>query len=121
MSAHVTGARVVAAVVVLALVAIAPTSARTGKYGGTLVVGVNQDPGSLDPTVSTTSVAAGIDLAMCLSLYDFEQNHGVDEYVPVLAAAPPQHSPDKLSYTVKLRQGILFNDGTPLNAQAVVA
>jgi peptide/nickel transport system substrate-binding protein len=117
----VTGARVVAAVAVLALVVIAPASPRTGRYGGTLVVGVNQDPGSLDPTVSNTSVAAGIDLAMCLSLYDFEQNHGVDEYVPVLAAAPPQHSPDKLSYTVKLKRGILFNDGTPLNAQAVVA
>ena len=105
----------------LALVVLAPAAARTVKYGGTLVVGINNDPGSLDPTNTTTSNAAGIDLAMCLSLYDFEQNHGVDEYVPVLAAAPPQISPDKLSYTVKLKSGILFNDGTPLNAQAVVA
>ena len=120
-AARVSCARVLAAVVALALVVLAPAAARTVKYGGTLVVGINNDPGSLDPTNTTTSNAAGIDLAMCLSLYDFEQNHGVDEYVPVLAAAPPQISPDKLSYTVKLKSGILFNDGTPLNAQAVVA
>jgi peptide/nickel transport system substrate-binding protein len=112
---------VLAAVVALALLVLAPASARTDRYGGTLVVGVGQDPGLLDPTVATFSLAIGIDMAMCLSLYDFVQNHGVDEYVPVLAAASPQISPDKLSYTVKLKQGILFNDGTPLNAQAVVA
>ena len=62
-----------------ALTVLGPASARTVHYGGTLVVGVNQDPGSLDPTVAPTSVAIGIDLAMCLSLYTFAQNHGVDE------------------------------------------
>src|SRR5262249_32544080 len=39
---------------------------------------------------------------------------------PWLAAALPTLSRDKLTYTVQLRQGILFNDGTPFNAQAVV-
>ena len=41
--------------------------------------------------------------------------------MPVLAAALPVLSKDKLSYTVQLRQGVQFNDGTPFNAQAVVA
>ena len=40
--------------------------------------------------------------------------------VPQLAAALPAISKDKLTYTIPLRQGIKFNDGTPLNAQAVV-
>src|SRR5262249_25619015 len=40
---------------------------------------------------------------------------------PVLAAALPVLSKDKLSYTIQLQQGVLFNDGTPFNAQAVVA
>jgi peptide/nickel transport system substrate-binding protein len=114
-------ARWVVVALAAALIGLPPASARTAHYGGTLVVAVNQDPGTLDPTVSTTSLSVGIDLEMCLSLYEFEPNHGVYEEVPVLAAAPPQISPDKLSYTVKLKQGILFNDGTPLNAQAVVA
>jgi peptide/nickel transport system substrate-binding protein len=38
----------------------------------------------------------------------------------VLAAALPVLSKDKLGYTIQLRQGVLFNDGTPFNAQAVV-
>ena len=40
--------------------------------------------------------------------------------VPVLAAALPVLSKDKLSYTVQLRKGVRFNDGTPFNAKAVV-
>ena len=40
--------------------------------------------------------------------------------VPQLAAALPVISKDKLTYTIPLRQGIQFNDGTPFNAQAVV-
>ena len=39
---------------------------------------------------------------------------------PELAAALPTISKDKLTYTIPLRQGIVFNDGTPFNAQAVV-
>jgi peptide/nickel transport system substrate-binding protein len=90
-------------------------------YGGTLVVGVTQDPGSLDPTMTSTSTSGEIFQAMCLPLYRFTKNHGTFEYVPVLAASLPTPSKDGLSYTVRLRQGIEFNDGTPLNAGAVVA
>ena len=38
----------------------------------------------------------------------------------MLAAALPVLSKDKLSYTIQLRKGVQFNDGTPFNAQAVV-
>src|SRR5262249_52914367 len=41
------------------------------------------------------------------------------QIVPQLAAALPQVSSDKLTYTIRIRSGIKFNDGTPLNAQAV--
>ena len=39
----------------------------------------------------------------------------------MLAEAMPTVSRDGLTYTIKLRQGVLFNDGTPFNADAVVA
>jgi peptide/nickel transport system substrate-binding protein len=39
---------------------------------------------------------------------------------PELAAALPKISKDKLTYTIPLRQGVQFNDGTPFNAPAVV-
>ena len=57
---------------------------------------------------------------MCLQLYEYAYNHGKLELAPVLAAAPAALSADKLSYTIRLKQGILFNDGTPFNAQAVI-
>ncbi|HWN28428.1 MAG TPA: ABC transporter substrate-binding protein, partial [Actinomycetospora sp.] len=40
---------------------------------------------------------------------------------PNLAAAPPTASADGLSWTVPLRQGVTFHDGSPFDAQDVVA
>jgi peptide/nickel transport system substrate-binding protein len=102
--------------------AIAPTgSASTRavtKYGGTLVVGLSMgDPDTLDPTTAQGRSSAEIFGSMCASLYRFGP---VTEVIPWLAAALPVVSKDKLTYTVKLRQGVRFNDGTPFNAQAVV-
>jgi len=101
---------------------LGPASARTNlgsRYGGTLVVGLSRsDPASIDPTVSRDPGAREIQLTMCLRLYETGSKL---QLVPVLAAAPPTLSKDKLSYTVQLRQGIQFNDGTPFNAQAVLA
>jgi peptide/nickel transport system substrate-binding protein len=108
----------------VALLVLGAASARplhAGRYGGTLVVGIaNGLPVSLDPTEANSSAAIEVFETMCQRLYQTVSNHGVIEHVPMLAAALPTVSKDKLTYTVKLRQGILFNDGTPLNAQAVV-
>jgi len=111
-----------AAVTVLLLAVLGPASGMRAKYGGTLVVGVTQDPGSLDPTMTSTSTSGDIFVAMCLPLYAFAKNHGGYAYVPVLAAALPKVSKDRLSYTVRLRHGIEFNDvladATPSTASA---
>jgi peptide/nickel transport system substrate-binding protein len=53
---------------------------------------------------------------MCEKLYDLNAKLGI---VPQLAASMPQVSDDKLTYTIRIRSGIKFNDGTPLTAQAV--
>jgi peptide/nickel transport system substrate-binding protein len=109
------------AAVVVAFGVLGPASARThlgSRYGGTLVVGLSRsDPPTLDPTVSRGAGANEIYLTMCLRLYELDARQ---QNAPVLAAALPILSKDKLSYTVPLRQGVLFNDGTPFNAQAVV-
>jgi peptide/nickel transport system substrate-binding protein len=111
------------AAVAVALVVLLPASARTdvaSRYGGTLVVGQSRasEPDSLDPTVSRSGSSAEIFRAFCERLYDYDAKF---RRVPVLAAAAPVLSKDKLSYTIRLRKGIQFNDGTPFNAQAVVA
>jgi peptide/nickel transport system substrate-binding protein len=109
------------AVLAMCLVTLGPASAARSGYGGTLVVGeLSGEPDSLDPTVARTGPATEVLNSMCAGLYELEGNHGSLEDAPVLAATPPILSADKLSFTVQLRQGIEFNDGTPLNAQAVV-
>jgi peptide/nickel transport system substrate-binding protein len=109
------------AFVVAVLLAGTVAGAGSARYGGTLVVGLSRgDVDALDPTVSRTFSAVAIYPAICLQLFQSVRNHGTIEMQPVLAASLPQISPDKLSYTIRLRKGILFNDGTPFNAQAVV-
>jgi peptide/nickel transport system substrate-binding protein len=111
------------ALTVVVLGVIGPTSARTGlgsRYGGTLVVaqsiGIPLRP--LDPTLSVGGPSAEeIFSTICEGLYDVG---GKGQIVPLLASALPTISTDKLTYTIPLRKGILFNDGTPFNAQAVV-
>jgi peptide/nickel transport system substrate-binding protein len=44
---------------------------------------------------------------------------GTTELVPQLATALPKISPDGLTYTIPLRQGVTFHDGTPFNAKAM--
>jgi peptide/nickel transport system substrate-binding protein len=121
------GSRVVRALVIslgLALLLLSAASARTvgdGRYGGTLVVGLQLGvPSNLDPVESASSASIEVFLAMCERLYQTVPNHGVIERVPMLAASLPTLSKDKLTYTIQLRQGVLFNDGTPFNAPAVV-
>ena len=88
------------------------------KTGGTLRFGLESD-------VSTLDVAQGLaqpaDKAIALSIYDplasYDDSGNV---VPYLASAIT-HSADSKTWTVTLRQGVTFSDGTPLNADAVVA
>jgi peptide/nickel transport system substrate-binding protein len=104
----------------LALGVLGLASARTraeGRYGGVLTIGLAGNPSSLDPTLSGGFVALEVYRSICERLYDFDAESRV---YPELAAALPVVSADKLTYTIPLRQGVVFNDGTPLNAQAVV-
>jgi len=82
----------------------------------TLVVGLNQDPDILDPTLSRTYVGRIIYAQMCEKLYDIDENLRI---VPQLAADLPAFADGGKTVTIKLRPGVKFNDGTPMNAEAV--
>src|SRR5207237_3317590 len=96
------------------------TSTATGsaqvRNGGTLTIALNAEPDALDPTTAQTLVGREVFADLCEKLYDVNSQLQI---VPQLAASLPQLSPDGLTVTVALRQGIQFNDGTPFNAQAV--
>ncbi len=115
------GARTLGAALVLAATGMLATSAgpsvaAESKAGGTLTIALAEDPDALDPTLARTFVGRMVFLHMCEKLYDL---NGKLEIVPQLAAALPTISSDKKTYTIRLRRGIRFNDGTPFNAQAV--
>jgi len=90
------------------------THAQTSKK--TLVVALNQDPDILDPTLSRTYVGRIIYEQMCEKLYEIDEHLRI---FPQLAAALPTFSDGGKTVTIKLRSGVKFNDGTPLNAEAV--
>jgi peptide/nickel transport system substrate-binding protein len=97
---------------------LGPASAHRSRYGGTVVIGVAAgDPLSLDPAFN---LGSGIEVLpmLCEQLYAFDAK---SRMYPQLASALPAISADKLTYTIPIRRGIQFNDGTPLNAEAVVA
>ena len=91
---------------------------------GRLVVGVSfgdKAADSLDPTISRSAMSGEIDRTVVMAAYEYDTGAKM-RLSPSLAVAMPVFSKwNKLSYTVQLRQGIEFNDGTPFNAQAVVA
>jgi peptide/nickel transport system substrate-binding protein len=100
------------AVVLSALVATATAEAQKK----TLVIGLNQDPDILDPTLSRTYVGRIIYTHMCEKLYELDENLKI---APQLAADLPAFADGGKTVTIKLRSGVKFNDGTPLNAEAM--
>jgi peptide/nickel transport system substrate-binding protein len=86
------------------------------KKGGTLTIGLAEDPDVLDPTLARTFVGRIVFAHMCEKLYDLNAKLRI---VPQLAASLPTFSADKRSVTIRLRRGIRFNDGSAFNAAAV--
>jgi peptide/nickel transport system substrate-binding protein len=86
------------------------------RDGGTMTVALADDPDMLDPTQARTLVGRMVFMSMCEKLYDIDQKLNV---VPQLAASLPAISQDGRTAEIKLRDGIKFNDDTPLDAEAV--
>jgi peptide/nickel transport system substrate-binding protein len=84
---------------------------------GTLRIGLNEDPDALDPARSGTFVGRIVFAATCDKLIDLDP---ANNFVPQLATAW-QWAPDNLALTLTLRDGVRFQDGETLDAEAVRA
>jgi peptide/nickel transport system substrate-binding protein len=83
--------------------------------GGQLIMGVTGKMSSLDPVKGNAFLWEG---NVILGIYNRLYRYGPEgDIVPELATSW-EVSPDKLHITFKLRQGVMFHDGTPFNAQA---
>ncbi len=83
---------------------------------GTLVVGLVAEPVNLDPAQVTDLNSNRVGRRLVETLVTFPDES--TQIVPGLAESWTV-SKDGLRYTFKLRKGISFHDGTPLNAEAV--
>jgi peptide/nickel transport system substrate-binding protein len=97
----------------------APSASAAIKEGGTLIVGLPGDMVEADPTLVSDSNSSYIQLNVVEGLLGIKPGT-LSDIIPVLATDLPTASPDGLTYTFKLRQGVKFHDGTDFNADAVV-
>ncbi|MFD6715781.1 4-phytase [Micromonospora sp. TSRI0369] len=108
----------VAATLAAALLAVAGCSSPTAPPGGTgnagtLVVATAGEPDTLNPVLNY-----GVDGAS-LIFDGLVARDARNELVPALARELPTVSADGKTVTAKLREGVLFHDGSPLTAQDV--
>lgn len=82
-----------------------------------ITVGVGQQFTTLDPGLSTETVNRFALAHMYAGLYKKLEDGSV---VPDLAAGEPEISEDGLTYTIKLKDGLVWSDGEPITAQDFV-
>src|SRR5713101_4813926 len=80
----------------------------------TLRIGLAEDPDILDPSLARTYVGRIVFAAFCDKLFDIDEKLNI---VPQLALSH-ETSADGKEVTIKLRPGVKFHDGEPLDAEA---
>ena len=99
---------------VLALMAALLLLGAEARAETTLRIGLAEDPDILDPTLARTYVGRIVFSAVCDKLFDIDEKLNI---VPQLALSH-ETSADGKEVTIKLRPGVKFHDGEPLDAEA---
>lgn len=102
-----------AASTALALVTGSPLAAQ--EVVNVAIIG---DPDTFDPMVSTKDVVSIVTQHIVETLYTFDGEWSV---VPLLAADMPTISEDGMTYTIPLREGVTFHDGSAMDSADVAA
>jgi peptide/nickel transport system substrate-binding protein len=93
------------------------TSTTSTASDGRITIGTTGKPRTLDPADSYELSSLGMVYNMSDRLYNYEP--GSTEIQPELATALPTVSEDGLTYTIPIREGVVFHDDTPFNAKAM--
>jgi peptide/nickel transport system substrate-binding protein len=116
-----TGAALATAAGGTFLSACGSSGASAKVIGDELIVGVYQEPDTLDPNATGLALSSLIASAIFDPLiWWLPDSNGKMQFSPGLATGYTV-SPDATTYTFKLRQDVTFHDGTKFNAEAVKA
>jgi glutathione transport system substrate-binding protein len=99
------------------LAAASLAASASALAAGTVVLAIGQQPETLDPYNTNTTVTTAVTKTFYEGLFQFDK----DLKVRNVLAESHEVSKDGLVYTFKLRSGVKFHDGTDFNAAAVKA
>ena len=85
--------------------------------GGRITLGTTATVSTIDPADAYSIFSSNLLYNLGDRLYTYKL--GTSELEPQLAIALPKVSVDGLTYTIPLRQGVVFHDGTAFNAKAM--
>ncbi|XGV95302.1 MAG: ABC transporter substrate-binding protein [Leptolyngbya sp. BL-A-14] len=94
-----------------------PDSQASGTSSGRITLGTTSTINTLDPADAYGTFPGSLLYNLSDRLYTYKL--GTTALEPQLATALPTVSTNGLLYTVPLRKGVLFHDGTPFNAKAM--
>jgi peptide/nickel transport system substrate-binding protein len=95
-----------------------PAAAAEPARGGVIDVATIGEPPTLDPMASTADLVGIVSQHIFETLYTFGADWTV---VPLLAESLPELSEDGRVYTIKLRSGVTFHDGSAMDSADVLA
>ncbi|MFP5508181.1 MAG: ABC transporter substrate-binding protein, partial [Alphaproteobacteria bacterium] len=96
---------------------LASVAMTTSAFAADLRIGLQEDPDALDTDQARTFVGRIVFESLCDKLVNITPDL---EFVPELATSW-SWSEDATTLTMQLREDATFHDGTPFNAEAVVA
>lgn len=94
-----------------------PEISETTEFRDTLNIAMTAQPPTLDSSRTASNIAINISAHIFEPLFVMDENYLV---TPELATGY-EVSEDGLTYTISLREGVLFHDGTTMTADDVVA
>ena len=84
--------------------------------GGEIILALDQDPDNFNPILSSSSYGSQVHGQVYASLFEFNTKWEATPYVAESWSA----TPDGLTWTIKVKQGIKFHDGSDLTAEDFV-
>ncbi|MFH0782676.1 MAG: ABC transporter substrate-binding protein [Pseudomonadota bacterium] len=114
----IRGCIMLCSALVLIFHAITQTAWATPKYGGILQVADESDATGFD-AIKTRTLAGNGGMAANLVMERLFEMDKDGRLIPILGVSATP-STDGKTWTIRLREGVSFHDGTPFNADAVV-